>query len=88
MELTAPTTFVRLALNDLDPTDYERTEAWADRVADWFEAGLHTAYLFVHQPTEHHNVELARHAIRTFNLRTHAGLPVPPTHGAVQGRLF
>lgn len=88
MELTAPITFVRLALNDLDPSDFERVEAWADRLADWFERGLERAYLFVHQPDEPNNAELARHALRTFNLRTHAGLPVPRAQCAVQGRLF
>lgn len=88
MELTAPVAFVRLALNDLDPTDYERTEAWADRLAAWFADGLHTAYVFIHQPTEPNNVELVRHLLNTFNLRSGASLPVPETHGAFQGRLF
>lgn len=88
MELTVPTTFVRLALNDLDPTDYERTEAWADRLASWFEQGLETAYFFVHQPTESNNAEFVRHLLATFNLRTGAGLSVPASHGAIQGRLF
>lgn len=88
MELTTPVAFVRLALNDLDPTDYERTEAWADRLASWFRQGLRTAYFFVHQPTEPNNVELARHLINTFNLRTGATVDVPAAHGAIQGRLF
>lgn len=88
MELTTPIAFVRLALNDLDPTDEERTEAWADRLATWFELGLRTAYFFVHQPTETNNVALVRHLLNTFNLRTGAALAVPATHGAIQGRLF
>lgn len=88
MELTTPVVFVRLALNDLDPTDYERTAAWADRLAQWFRDGLRTAYFFVHQPTEPNNVELVRHLLATFNLRTGASIDVPATHGAIQGRLF
>ena len=88
MELTVPAAFVRLALNDLDPTDYQRTEDWADRLARWFDAGLETAWFFVHQPTEQNNVELVRHLLNTFNLRTGASLSVPETHGAFQGRLF
>lgn len=50
MRLTTPTVLVRFVGNGLDPTDYDRIRAWADRLAQWFEQGLGAAYFFTHEP--------------------------------------
>jgi uncharacterized protein YecE (DUF72 family) len=88
LEVTAPFTFVRLACNDLHPTDLPRARAWAERAARWLGAGLQTAWIFAHQPTEASNVPIVIEILRHFNAITGARLDVPRTHGPVQGSLF
>ena len=61
MRLTAPFAFVRFTGNRLHPSDFARLDAWMARLADWFEAGLREAWLFLHQPDEGLVIELARH---------------------------
>lgn len=88
LEVTAPFTFVRLACNDLHATDLPRARAWAQRVATWLRAGLHTAWVFAHQPTEANNVPVVIEVLEHFNALTGARLPVPRLHGPAQGSLF
>jgi uncharacterized protein YecE (DUF72 family) len=59
MIITAPTVLVRFVGNRHHPTDFTRLDAWADRLADWIDDGLHRAYFFMHQPEEHLNVRIA-----------------------------
>ena len=47
MRLTAPRTLIRFVGNGLDPTDYERIDAWVERLADW---RLPETYFFPHEP--------------------------------------
>lgn len=88
LEVTAPFTFVRLACNDLHPTDLPRARAWAERAAHWLHDGLHTAWIFAHQPTEANNVPVVIEILRHFNAITGARLPIPRVHGPVQRSLF
>ena len=88
LEVTAPFTFVRLACNELHPTDRERARAWAERAAAWLRAGLHTAWIFAHQPTEAHNVPVVIELLEHFNSVTGATLEVPQVYGPRQGSLF
>lgn len=93
MRLTTPTAMVRLVGNGLHATDTERADAWARRLAAWFDAGLHEAYVFLHQPDEleHENVAFAE--IFAARLEEHAGIRAAiPTRIATddtsQGSLF
>jgi uncharacterized protein YecE (DUF72 family) len=50
MAFTNPTTMVRFVGNGLHPTDYERIDAWVDRMATWLEKGVQSIYFFPHEP--------------------------------------
>ncbi|MEO1516287.1 MAG: DUF72 domain-containing protein [Bacteroidota bacterium] len=41
---------IRFVGNGLHPTDYERIDAWIERLGQWIEAGLERIYFFPHQP--------------------------------------
>jgi uncharacterized protein YecE (DUF72 family) len=90
MRLTSPTTIIRFVGNHLHPTDFERLDEWAHRIAKWFEQGLHTCYIFLHQPEEELCVELAIHFVNKLNelagLDVQVPQLVPPI--AEQGSLF
>lgn len=80
--LTTTTALIRLVGNGLHPTDTERADAWAARLAAWFDAGLREAYVFLHQPDEleHLNVDFAE--IFAECLAEHAGI-----HAAIPTRV-
>ncbi|NML66789.1 DUF72 domain-containing protein [Hymenobacter sp. RP-2-7] len=87
--LTTPVAFIRLNGHGLVGSDFERADAWAERLAAWFAQGLHTAYVFIHQKDVRHAPIWAQH----FLGRVHAltGLPVQPPRPIpqqVQGSLF
>jgi uncharacterized protein YecE (DUF72 family) len=69
--LPSPDLFLRLILNDLHPSDFARSADWSTRIAAWREAGLRTAYLFVHQPDDKATPEFA--AAWTAELNTALG---------------
>lgn len=50
MALTTGFAMVRFVGNGLHPTDYERIDAWVDRINSWFEMGLHEIFFFTHEP--------------------------------------
>ncbi|MBC7448739.1 MAG: DUF72 domain-containing protein [Hymenobacteraceae bacterium] len=87
--LTTTTAFLRLNAHALDPTDYARADAWAERLADWLRAGLRTAYVFIHQRDPRHTPVLARYLAEQVAARTSHAVAAPrPVTGPVQGSLF
>ena len=50
MALSSTTTMIRFVGNGLHPTDYQRIEAWIERLAQWYDSGLETVYFFPHEP--------------------------------------
>lgn len=52
MEVTAPVTFIRFVGNALHPSDYERIDAWVERIGQWFDKGLQELHFYMHQPDE------------------------------------
>ena len=89
MRLTTPVAFIRFNGHGLAPSDYQRADAWAVRLAEWLAAGLHTAYLFVHQRDILHSPVWARYFLERLHQLT--GLVVEPPHvipQPVQGSLF
>ncbi len=59
MRLTAPYVLVRFVGNSLHPSDFSRTQAWADRLRQWFEMGLQSVFFFCHEPDNLQAPELA-----------------------------
>lgn len=59
LRLTAPFVVIRFISNGLHPTDFERAEDWADRLADWFSKGLREAWFFAHAPDNLLSPEMA-----------------------------
>ncbi len=87
--LTTPTAFIRLNGHGLIPSDYARADAWAERLAEWYAQGLHTAYVFIHQKDVRHAPLWAQHFLA--RVRELTGIVVPPPKPIlqqVQGSLF
>lgn len=77
MRLTSPVAFIRFVTNSLHPTDYQRADAWVERIACWASRGLREVYIFVHSPGELTSPEMMKYLITRFNERGLASLPVP-----------
>lgn len=77
MRLTAPVAFIRFVTNGLHPTDYQRADAWAERIKSWARKGLQEVYFFVHSPGELTSPEMMSYVIERLNSTCGAGLPPP-----------
>ena len=77
MRLTAPVAFIRFVTNGLHPKDFQRADAWADRISTWAGKGLRELYFFVHSPEEQTSPEMMAYVIERFNDRLGAGLRPP-----------
>ena len=87
--LTTPTAFIRFNGHGLGNSDYRRADAWAERLASWLSAGLHTAYIFIHQKDIMHSPIWTQYFLE--KLRTLTGLEIAPPKvivQPVQGSLF
>lgn len=78
MELTVPETMVRFVGNGLHRTDFERIDAWVERLDSWFKKGLQEVYFFMHQHDEIDTLELCAYFIEKIN--SVCGLEVEPPH--------
>jgi uncharacterized protein YecE (DUF72 family) len=89
MRLTTPAAFIRFNGHGLVNSDYQRADAWAERIAHWLQQGLRTVYFFVHQKDILHTPRWTQHFLARLNGLT--GLAVPAPHvipQPVQGSLF
>jgi uncharacterized protein YecE (DUF72 family) len=77
MRLTSPVAFIRFVTNSLHPTDYQRADAWVERIGCWAGKGLQAVYIFVHSPEEVTSPEIMRYLVSRLNERGLASLPVP-----------
>lgn len=91
LRLTAPSVVIRFISNGGHPTDFERADEWAARLANWFENGLREAWFFAHAPDNLRSPELAMMLDEKFR----RAMPEIPMRGpfllkkeAVQGSLF
>jgi uncharacterized protein YecE (DUF72 family) len=85
--ITSPKIMIRFVGNDLHRTDYQRLEAWVDRIDEWLRQGLQELYFMIHQPGEELAPELARFFIDSLNAK--CGLDLPhwqPAHQAFRSR--
>ena len=90
MQLPAKHTMIRFVGNQLHATDYQRLEAWAQRLANWFDAGLEQAYFILHMGDDAVVPAFAVEAARILSSATGIHLPTPVLHesGPSQGSLF
>ena len=86
--LSSPVLFLRFNGHNLHPTDYTRIDAWVERIKEWVEEGLKEVYIFVHEPDQHLNADLAIYLINALNKQCHAGIPVPVWYQDKQTSLF
>ncbi|MDX2003010.1 MAG: DUF72 domain-containing protein [Chitinophagales bacterium] len=87
MRLTSPVAFIRFNGDNLVPSDYERTQAWAIRLAEWADAGLQQLYFFPHEPDKHKAADLSVYFLQEWNKLRGESLPYPNI-GKNNGSLF
>lgn len=75
--LTNRTAMIRFVGNALHPTDYERTDAWLDRLETWVHQGLETLYVFAHEPGDVLASEMGSYWIAQLNARFGLELVTP-----------
>lgn len=80
---------IRFVGNALDPSDYQRIDAWAERIAQWIKTGTECVYFFIHQPDNDLSPDLAAYFIDVLNQKTGLNLDKPRIYrAAVQQKLF
>jgi uncharacterized protein YecE (DUF72 family) len=77
MHLSTPECFIRFVGNSLHRTDYERIDAWIERIKQWMEDGLEKCYFFMHQHDELHAPQLIKYFIEQLNEKCHTALKPP-----------
>ncbi|MFC6996327.1 DUF72 domain-containing protein [Rufibacter roseus] len=89
MRLTSSVAMIRFNGHGLVPSDFSRLEAWAERLHQWLEQGLHTVYFFMHQKDIMHAPPAIEHLIDQLESRTGLHLQRPQkVQQYVQGQLF
>lgn len=78
MELTTPHAFIRFVGNSLDKTDYQRCDAWIERIKQWRDLGLESVWFFMHQHDERYSPELADYV--SDKLGKSLGMELPRPH--------
>jgi uncharacterized protein YecE (DUF72 family) len=87
MKLTTPTAFVRWVGNSLHKSDFDRIDAWIERIELWLDSGLETLYFFIHQHDELYSPEISGYMIEQLNKRCKLNI-APPKLLNPQGELF
>ncbi|HLG38953.1 MAG TPA: DUF72 domain-containing protein, partial [Chitinophagaceae bacterium] len=77
MRLTIPKTFIRYVGNSLHPTDYTRTDVWAERMKYWLNNGLEELYFFMHMHDEATSPELTVYLVDKMNAECGLNLVKP-----------
>lgn len=67
MYLTIPKAFIRFVGNSLHKTDFERCDAWVQRIKYWLKNGLQELYFFMHMHDEAKSPELVSYFIQQLN---------------------
>ncbi|AKQ47224.1 hypothetical protein TH63_18780 [Rufibacter radiotolerans] len=89
MRLTTPVAMIRFNGYGLVPSDYTRLDAWAERIHQWLEEGLHRLYFFMHQPEVLDAPPALAYLMDQLEKRTCLSLPRPQkVVQFVQGSLF
>ena len=89
MRLTTPVAFIRFNGHGLHSSDYQRADAWAERLAAWVAQGVHEVYFFIHQKDVRHAPVFAKYLLEKLKALTGIEVPVPfIIPQPVQGNLF
>jgi uncharacterized protein YecE (DUF72 family) len=75
MHLTVSKAFIRFVTNNLHPSDFERTDLWAERINQWIQQGIEEVYFVVHMRDEEYSLDLAQYVIQKFNEVCKLNLP-------------
>jgi uncharacterized protein YecE (DUF72 family) len=89
--LTTQTLTLRFvaSLAKLHESDFQRVDAWVQKIKQWFDAGLETAYIFAHCHENNDAPELTKYWIEALNQYCGFDLPTPKIQPKiVQGSLF
>ena len=76
MRMTNNEAFIRF-VGANHPSDYDRIDAWVDRLEKWIAQGLHQIDFFIHQNKEVESPLLASHFIKQMNERLGFDLHLP-----------
>ena len=88
--ITNKIAMIRFVGNQLISSDFERADAWVERIAWWVENGLEKLYFFVHEPDDTFAPEMGTYVIKKLNQRFGLNLPIPgiPQAPGTQMELF
>ncbi|MEH6657126.1 DUF72 domain-containing protein [Leeuwenhoekiella marinoflava] len=78
MRMTNNEAFIRF-VGANHPSDYNRLDAWVERLETWIEAGIEKIDFFIHQNVEKESPLLATHFIKQMNERLGFNLHLPGT---------
>ncbi len=76
-DLTNTSAMLRLVGNSLHPTDYERVDAWIERLEIWVDHGLERLYFFPHQPKDPQAADYGKYMIEKLNKAFDLKLTLP-----------
>ncbi len=88
MHLPLPSTMIRFVGNQGHATDRTRLEAWATRLAKWYDAGLQQAVFLLHLGNDSVLPAFSQFAAKTLSTATGIALALPKLHESSQGKLF
>lgn len=86
--ISAPFVLLRFIGNELHPSDFERAQAWGERLHQWTQAGLQSVYFFAHEPDDITCPELADYLVKEFNKNFNLDWPAPIIQKQQQATLF
>jgi len=80
MRLTTGIGMVRFVGNNLHPTDYQRIDAWVERIKEWSAAGLRELYFFPHEPDNLLAPDLSLYLVQQLQKHVDAKVRGPKFH--------
>ncbi len=87
MRLTNNEAFIRF-VGANHPTDYDRLDAWVEKLSNWEQIGLRNIHFFVHQHMELESPLLSSYFIAKLNAKLGCNLQIPKTLHNSDGTLF
>ncbi|MEH6680153.1 MAG: DUF72 domain-containing protein [Sediminicola sp.] len=87
MQLSNNEAFIRY-VGANHPSDYERLDAWVERLYQWRMKGLNSIHFFIHQNMEMESPLLSAHFIEKLNKKLGTHLHIPKSLDHSSGKLF
>ncbi len=76
MRMTNGEAFIRF-VGANHPSDYDRLDAWVERLKSWVDQGLQQVDFFIHQNSEKESPLLAEYFVKKINKTMNLDIPVP-----------